>query len=85
MRLSSERSEKGNSYILTGALYFRIKKLAEKYPDKCEIVAINKFPGEGELFVLMFLRHGSGIQPPAVRDLTEEQKEELTNRLRGNN
>ena len=68
-----------------GRYISRIKKLAEKYPDKCEIVAINKFPGEGEVICAHVPTAWIRIQPPAVRDLTEEQKEELTNRLRGNN
>ena len=68
-----------------GRYISRIKKLAEKYPDKCEIVAINKFPGEGEVICAHVPTAWIRIQPPAVRDLTEEQKEELPNRLRGNN
>ena len=68
-----------------GRYISRIKKLAEKYPDKCEIVAINKFPGEGEVICVHVPTAWIRIQPPAVRDLTEEQKEELPNRLRGNN
>ena len=61
------------------------KRATVTYPDKCEIVAINKFPGEGEVICAHVPTAWIRIQPPAVRDLTEEQKEELPNRLRGNN
>ena len=63
----------------------RIKKLAEKYPEECEIVAINKSTGEGESICAHIPTAWIRITPPAVRELTEEQKEELTRRLPWNN
>ena len=68
-----------------GRYITRIKKLAEKYPEECEIVAINKIPNEGEVICAHVPTKWIRITPPAVRELTEEQKEELTKRLPWNN
>lgn len=68
-----------------GRYISRIKKLAEKYPEECEIVAINKSTGEGESICAHIPTAWIRITPPAVRELTEEQKEELTRRLPWNN
>ena len=61
----------------------RIKELAEKYPEDCEIVAINKNAGEGESICAHIPTAWVKINPP--RKLTDEQKEELTKRLRADN
>ncbi len=63
----------------------RIKKLAEKHPEECEIVAINKIPNEGEIICAHVPTTWVRIAPPAVMNLTEEQKAELTRRLPWNN
>lgn len=68
-----------------GRYISRIKKLAEKYPEDCEIVALNKSTGEGESICAHIPTAWIRITPPAVRELTEEQKEELTRRLPWNN
>ena len=61
----------------------RIKELAEKYPEDCEIVAINKNASEGESICAHIPTVWVKINPP--RKLTDEQKEELTKRLRADN
>lgn len=61
----------------------RIKELAEKYPEDCEIVAINKNAGEGESICAHIPTAWVKINPS--RKLTDEQKEELTKRLRADN
>lgn len=67
-----------------GRYITRIKKLAEKYPEECEIVSINKIPGEGEVICAHVPTRWIRIQSPAVGKLTEEQKTELRKRLLGN-
>ena len=61
----------------------RIKELAEKHPKECEIVAINKSTGEGESICAHIPTKWIKITPPAVRNLTEEQKTEIARRLHG--
>lgn len=62
----------------------RIKKLAEKHPEECEIVAINKIPNEGEIICAHVPATWVRIAPPIVMDLTEDQKEERRKRLQEN-
>ena len=59
----------------------RIKKLAEKHPEECEIVAINKIPNEGEIICAHVPTAWIRIAPPAVRELTDEQREEYRKRF----
>lgn len=66
-----------------GRYISRIKKLAEKYPEECEIVAVNKSAGEGESICAHIPTGWVKINPP--RKLTDEQKEELEKRFRGDN
>lgn len=63
----------------------RIKELAEKHPEECEIVALTKSTGEGEIICAHVPTTWIRITPPVVRELTEEQKAELTRRLHGDN
>lgn len=60
----------------------RIKKLAEKHPEECEIVAIDRVAGEGETLCAHIPTAWIRIKP--VKDLTDEQKEELAKRFNGN-
>lgn len=62
-----------------GRYITRIKKLAEKYPEKCEIVAINKIPGEGEVICAHVPTAWIKIQPGM--DLTEEQRKTIGEKL----
>lgn len=80
-----KHSERATVTFSQGRYISRIKKLAEKYPEECEIVAINKSTGEGESICAHIPTAWIRITPPAVRELTEEQKEELTKRLPWNN
>ena len=64
-----------------GRYISRIKELAEKYPEECEIVAINKRVGEGESICAHIPTVWVRINPP--RKLTDEQKEKLAKQLRG--
>lgn len=66
-----------------GRYITRIKKLAEKYPEECKIVATNKITGEGEVICAHVPTAWIRVQPPAVGKLTEEQKVELKKRLFG--
>lgn len=53
----------------------RVKRLAEKYPDKCQILAENK---DGSIYAhipVIWIK----INPP--KELTDEQCQELTKRL----
>ena len=59
----------------------RIKKLAEKHPEECEIVAINKIPNEGEIICAHVPTAWIRIAPPAVRELTDDQREEYRKRF----
>lgn len=61
-----------------------IKKLAEKYPEDCEIVAINKNTGEGESICAHIPTAWIRIAPPAIRELTDEQREECRKRFKEN-
>lgn len=60
----------------------RIKELAEKYPEECEIVAINKSTGEGETICAHVPTTWVRLTPPVVRDLTEEQRKEISERMK---
>lgn len=55
----------------------RVKDLAEKYPDECQIVAENL---DGSICAYIPVRWIK-ISPPKSRDLTEEQKKEIAERL----
>ena len=57
----------------------RIKKLAEKHPDECEIVAIDRVPGEGETICAHIPTAWIRIQPGI--ELTEEEREAIGKRL----
>lgn len=59
----------------------RIKKLAEKYPEECEIVALAKSTGEGETICAHVPTAWLRITPPAVRDLTDEQRKVIGEKL----
>lgn len=59
----------------------RIKKLAEKYPEECEIVAINKIPGEGEVICAHVPTAWIRVQPAVSKELTEEQRKEIGEKL----
>lgn len=59
----------------------RIKKLAEKYPEDCEIVSFNKSTGEGETIWAHVPTTWIRVAPPAVMDLTDEQRETIGKRL----
>lgn len=61
----------------------RIKRLAEKHPGECEIVAIDKAPGEGETICAHIPTAWIRINPG--KNLTEGQKEQMANRLNGDN
>ena len=80
-----KHSKRATVTFSQGRYISRIKKLAEKYPEECEIVAINKSTGERESICTHIPTAWIRITPPAVRELTEEQKEELTRRLPWNN
>ena len=60
----------------------RVKELAEKYPEECEIVAINKSASEGESICAHIPTTWVKINPP--RKLTDEQKEKLARQLQEN-
>lgn len=62
-----------------GRYITRIKKLAEKYHEECEIVAINKIPGEGEVICAHVPTAWIKIQPGM--DLTEEQRKTIGEKL----
>ena len=62
-----------------GRYITRIKKLAEKHPEECEIVAINKIPGEGEVICAHVPTAWIKIQPGM--DLTEEQRKTIGEKL----
>lgn len=64
-----------------GRYISRIKKLAEKYPEECEIVAINKSTGEGESICAHIPTAWIRITPPAVRELTDEQRKAIGEKL----
>ena len=61
----------------------RIRKLAEKHPGECEIVSIDKVPGEGETICAHIPTAWIRINPG--KNLTDEQKEQMANRLNGDN
>lgn len=56
----------------------RIKKLAEKYPDKCQILAENK---DGSLYAHI---PTEWVKINPGRELDDEQKEELAERMKRN-
>lgn len=60
----------------------RIKKLAEKYPEDCAIVALNKSTGEGEIICAHIPTAWVRINPG--KDLTEEQRNAIGKRLHSN-
>lgn len=60
----------------------RIRKLAEKHPEECQIVAIDKVPGEGETICAHIPTAWIKIQPG--RELTEEEREERSKRMLAN-
>lgn len=60
----------------------RIKRLAEKHPGECEIVAIDKAPGEGETICAHIPTAWIKIQPGM--ELTEEEREERSKRMLAN-
>ena len=62
-----------------GRYITRIKKLAEKYPEECEIVAINKSTGEGESICAHIPTAWIRINPGM--DLTDEQRNALGEKL----
>ena len=55
----------------------RIKTLAEKYPEECEVVAENPDGSICAHIPVKWIRINPG------RDLTEEQREEIAKRLHG--
>ena len=59
----------------------RIKELAEKHPEECEIVALTKSTGEGEIICAHVPTTWIRIAPPVVRELTEEQRKEYRERF----
>lgn len=59
----------------------RIKKFAEKYPEECEIVAVNKIPGEGEVICAHVPTTWIRVQPSVSKELTEEQRKEIGEKL----
>ena len=64
-----------------GRYITRIKKLAEKYPEECKIVAINKIPGEGEVICAHVPTRWIRIQPPVTKELTEVQRKAIGEKL----
>lgn len=80
-----KHSERATVTFSQGRYISKIKKLAEKYPEDCEIVALNKSTGEGETICAHIPTAWIRITPTVVRELTEGQKEELIKRLHGNN
>ena len=76
-----KHSKRATVTFSQGRYISRIKKLAEKYPEECEIVAINKSTGESESICAHIPTKWIKITPPAVRNLTEEQKAEIARRL----
>lgn len=65
-----------------GRYITRIKNLAEKHPDKCEIVSISKIAGEGTVICAHIPMTWIRINPG--QDLTDEQREAIRKRLHGN-
>lgn len=59
----------------------RIKRLAEKHPEECKIVAIDKAPGEGETICAHIPTAWIRIQPPVAKELTEEERREIGEKL----
>ena len=56
----------------------RIKKLAEQYPDDVKIVAVNK---DGSLLAHVPVKWFN-LKPPVKRNLTDEQRAELSERMK---
>ena len=55
----------------------RVKKLAEQFPDECQIVAENQDSSIVAHFPVKWIR----IQRPNQRDLTEEERAEIRERF----
>ena len=60
----------------------RIRRLAEKYPKECQIVDIDKVPGEGETICAHIPTAWIKIQPGM--ELTEKEREERSKRMLAN-
>lgn len=60
----------------------RIKKLAEKYPEECEIVSVDRISDEGEILCAHIPTAWVRINPG--KDLTEEQRNAIGKRLHSN-
>lgn len=60
----------------------RIKKLAEKYPEECKIVSVDRIPYEGEILCAHIPTAWVRINPG--KDLTEEQRNAIGKRLHSN-
>ncbi|WP_243875103.1 hypothetical protein [Blautia obeum] len=60
----------------------RIKKLAEKYPEECKIVSVDRIPDEGEILCAHIPTAWVRINPG--KDLTEEQRNAIGKRLHSN-
>lgn len=74
-----KHSERATVTFSQGRYISRIKKLAEKYPEECEIVAINKSTGEGESICAHIPTAWIRINPGM--DLTDEQRKAIGEKL----
>lgn len=72
--------ERATVTFTQGRCKTRIRKLAEEYPDKVEIVAENKDGSLCAHIPAAWVR----VSPPAKYNLTEEQREALRQRARNN-
>lgn len=79
----AKHSERATVTFSQGRYVSRIKKLAEKYPEDCEIVALNKSAREGEIICAHIPTAWIRIAPPTVMSLTDEQREAIRKRLHG--
>jgi hypothetical protein len=71
-------SDRATCYFTQGRFISKIKKLAEQYPDECEIVATNK---DGSI-VAHFPVKWIHITRREGRELTEEERERSAEALR---
>lgn len=77
-----KHSKRATVTFSQGRYISRIKKLAEKYPEECEIVAIDRIPDEGEILCAHIPTAWIRINPG--KDLTEEQRNAIGKRLHSN-
>jgi len=61
-----------------GSMVTKIKKLAEKFPDECKIISENN----GEAIYASIPRKWVKITPPRQVEMTDERREELSERFR---